>query len=347
MREAHRTKTLWVREPYLSQILAGRKTVEVRVGYGNIRRLEPGDGLRLNDRHRATIRRVGRYADFAELLAHEDPAAIAPDLPSGELLAALRAIYPPEKEALGAAALEVSVQRYDVILFDMGYTLIYFEPSSAHLVREALQTLGIERAADEIRAAMDRVWRDYYQGGAEVTFPATKAYDWESELRLGRDLLAQLGVEASEAQVAAYRRDLGARFAQPGVVRPYAETVDVLAALREDGFRMGIVSNWGWNLRDRVAQAGLDGFFDVVWASAYAGCNKPHPGIFRQALAQMEAEPGRALYVGDSYEYDVVGARNAGIDVVLLDRRGRAGDQDCPVIADLRGVLSLLDGMAR
>jgi ASC-1-like (ASCH) protein len=102
-----REKVLWVREPYLAQILAGRKTVEVRVAYSNIARLEVGDVLYLNGQHRVHIRRIGRYADFAEMLRHEDPVAIAPDTPPGELLAAIREIYPPEKEALGAIALEV------------------------------------------------------------------------------------------------------------------------------------------------------------------------------------------------------------------------------------------------
>ncbi|MBM3190860.1 MAG: ASCH domain-containing protein, partial [Chloroflexi bacterium] len=42
-----RVKTLWIRDEYLQQILAGRKTVEVRVGYANIRRLRTGDALML------------------------------------------------------------------------------------------------------------------------------------------------------------------------------------------------------------------------------------------------------------------------------------------------------------
>jgi ASC-1-like (ASCH) protein len=102
-----REKVLWIREPYLQQILAGRKTVEVRVGYANLLRLEPGDILRLNDQHPVRIRRIGRYASFEELLRQEDPRAIAPDIPPEELLPAIRAIYPPEKEALGVVALEV------------------------------------------------------------------------------------------------------------------------------------------------------------------------------------------------------------------------------------------------
>jgi len=102
-----REKVLWIRPPYLEQILSGRKTVEVRVAYSNIVRLETGDILRLNDQVRMRIRRIARYADFAEMLRHEDPAAIAPDLPPEALLPALREIYPPEKEALGVVALEL------------------------------------------------------------------------------------------------------------------------------------------------------------------------------------------------------------------------------------------------
>jgi len=102
-----RTKTLWIKDDYLRQILSGRKTVEVRVGYSNITRLEVGDRLLLNDEHPFCIVRIGRYASFDELLTHEDPANIAPDLSPDELLEVLRGIYPPEKEALGVVALEI------------------------------------------------------------------------------------------------------------------------------------------------------------------------------------------------------------------------------------------------
>jgi ASC-1-like (ASCH) protein len=101
--------TLWIKEQYLQQILRGEKTVEVRVGYPNILRLKAGDAIRLNDRHAATIRRVARYHSFDELLEAEDRRAIAPRLSEEELLSALRSIYPTEKEALGAVALELEL----------------------------------------------------------------------------------------------------------------------------------------------------------------------------------------------------------------------------------------------
>jgi len=146
-----RVKTLWLRQPYLAQILAGTKTVEVRVGYDNVRRLQPGDRLRLNDRHLAEIRRVTLYDDFEALVAAEDAGAIAPGLPPGEMLPALRELYGPEKEALGAVALEISLCRYDAVLFDMGYTLVYFYPVQEKIVQEALQAIGAERSVDQIR----------------------------------------------------------------------------------------------------------------------------------------------------------------------------------------------------
>lgn len=106
-----RVKTLWIKDVYLRQVLTGRKTVEVRVAYRNITRLQPGDILLLNDLHRYMISEIRHYPDFDALVTAEDPATIAPDLPGREaLLAACRAIYPPEKEALGVVALEIVPQ---------------------------------------------------------------------------------------------------------------------------------------------------------------------------------------------------------------------------------------------
>lgn len=105
-----RPKTLWIKEAHLAQILAGQKTIEVRVGYPNILRLHPGSPLRLNDAHPARVRRIAVYPDFAALVQAEDAARIAPGMTRDELLAALRALYPPEKEALGAVALEIGLE---------------------------------------------------------------------------------------------------------------------------------------------------------------------------------------------------------------------------------------------
>ena len=232
--------------------------------------------------------------------------------------------------------------RYDAVLFDLGYTLIYFEPPQGTIVQESLQAIGVERSVEQITASAERVWGDHYHDAETTIFPASEEYDRRTQSSLARALLASLGVEGSADVLQSYADAIESRFDRPGVIRPYPEVVEVLTSLQDHAYRLGIVSNWSWNLRDRVTQAGLDRFFELVWASAYAGCNKPHPRIFNQALARMEIPLERALYVGDSYQHDVVGARRAGLDVVLLDRDGSAEIQDCPVIHDLRGVLAML-----
>ena len=102
-----KTKTLWVRDEYLRYILDGRKTIEVRVAYANIVRLRPGDRLLLNGGHPFSIREIGRYGGFAELLDGERTEAIAPGLTRDELLETLHSIYPADKEALGVVALYI------------------------------------------------------------------------------------------------------------------------------------------------------------------------------------------------------------------------------------------------
>jgi HAD superfamily hydrolase (TIGR01549 family) len=337
-----KVKTLWLRQPYMDQILAGDKTVDVRVGYDNIQRLQPGDRLRLNDRHLAEIRRVAHYDNFEALVAAEDAGAIAPGLAPDALLQALRELYGPEKEALGAVALEVTLCRYDAVLFDMGYTLVYFEPIQEEIVQEALRTVGAERSIEEIQRAVHVVWGGHYRNAGSETFPATEEYSRQEDDRLSAGLLAELGLPSDPETLQVYRQTLEEAFWRPGALRPYAETVAVLDGLQELGYRLGIISNWSWNLRERVVQAGLDGYFEVVWASAYAGCNKPHPCIFEQVLEQMELAPDRALYVGDSYHHDVRGARSASLDPVLVVRDGDTRDYDCPVIPDLSALPSLL-----
>jgi putative hydrolase of the HAD superfamily len=238
---------------------------------------------------------------------------------------------------------ESSSRRYQAILFDLGYTLVYFEPPQEIVVQAALRTIGAERSVDSIQAAVQVVWGRYYQDAETLTFPATEEHDREIQCQLETAMLSELGLKSDLETWQRFSAAIDDGFGQPGAVRPYAEAKEVLEVLQRRGYRLGIVSNWSWNLRERVEQAGLNGYFEIVWGSAYAGCNKPHPCIFEQALDQMVLPAQQAYYVGDSYRHDVLGARAAGMDAALLDRDGTATANDCPVIPDLRGLLPLLD----
>ena len=122
----------------------------------------------------------------------------------------------------------------------------------------------------------------------------------------------------------------------------YSDVLDVLSMLREQRYRLGIISNWPATLESTLQRSGLRDYFSVVVGSGNVGYAKPHPQIFRIAADQIGVSPREALYVGDSIEYDVAGARAAGMDVVLLDRDGRWESQS-PRIQSLSQLPQLLN----
>jgi ASC-1-like (ASCH) protein/8-oxo-dGTP pyrophosphatase MutT (NUDIX family) len=96
---------------YYKQVESGRKTIEVRVATREKAAVEAGDTIVFHDRDSGReldiiVKRITSYASFEDLLSGEDPARIDPDGPPDDLLAGLRGIYPPAKEALGVLAFE-------------------------------------------------------------------------------------------------------------------------------------------------------------------------------------------------------------------------------------------------
>jgi HAD superfamily hydrolase (TIGR01549 family) len=85
-----------------------------------------------------------------------------------------------------------------------------------------------------------------------------------------------------------------------------------------------------------LGRAGLDPFLDVVVTAKDAGADKPEPKIFLAAIKKAGLPASETLYVGDQYERDVVGARKAGINAILIDRYDLFPEiTDCPRISSL------------
>jgi putative hydrolase of the HAD superfamily len=127
-------------------------------------------------------------------------------------------------------------------------------------------------------------------------------------------------------------------------VSPYEEVAAVLEELRRRGLGLGVCSNWDWDLDRVLDEAGLTPLVDFAVTSARAGVRKPHPLIFRRALDLAGVTPAEAVFVGDSWEADVGGARSAGIAPVHV---WREPSEPPPLvdgvrrIPDLRGLLDL------
>jgi HAD superfamily hydrolase (TIGR01509 family) len=89
-----------------------------------------------------------------------------------------------------------------------------------------------------------------------------------------------------------------------------------------------------------LERAGLLELVDGVVSSAAAGAAKPDPAIFEAGLRAAETDAARALFVGDSPERDIEGARAAGMRALLLRRDAEPGDS--PAIRRLGELRSVI-----
>ena len=83
-------------------------------------------------------------------------------------------------------------------------------------------------------------------------------------------------------------------------------------------FRLGIVSNFYGNLERICQEAQLSQFFEVIIDSNRAGLRKPDPAIFLLALTRLSLPGPQVVFVGDSYERDMVPAMEAGMKGIWL-----------------------------
>lgn len=99
--------------------------------------------------------------------------------------------------------------------------------------------------------------------------------------------------------------------------------LETIAALRAAGLHVAIVSNIDDDyLLPMLERCGLAPLLDAWTSSEEAGSCKPDPGIYRVALHKAGVEPGDVLFLGDSREQDIAGARALGMRTVLIVEDG-------------------------
>lgn len=111
---------------------------------------------------------------------------------------------------------------------------------------------------------------------------------------------------------------------------------------------MAVVTNGSASQRLKLEAIGASRYLDAVLISGEVGIAKPDPRIFQLAMSRLNATPGRSVFVGDSLEHDMAGARNAGMMTVYIRKGGEedAGVSACDlVVSDLRELSDLVIGL--
>jgi HAD superfamily hydrolase (TIGR01549 family) len=214
-----------------------------------------------------------------------------------------------------------------VVLFDLGSTLIYFDSTWQAVSTEmdqatvdALQRAGLN--VDRERFIADLLER-------EAAFSKERNIDFieYSTLYILRTTLAGHGYPQPPEDVL---HQIVAEMYSVSQAHWHAEAdaASTLDALRQEGYRMGIVSNAGddQDVHTLIERAKLGKYFDVVISSAAAGIRKPHPGIFDMTLAHWGFVRDQAVMVGDTLGADILGAHNAGMPGIWISRRADRPD---------------------
>ena len=111
-------------------------------------------------------------------------------------------------------------------------------------------------------------------------------------------------------------------------------TVEVLESMKLK-YRLGVISNSDGHMAERLASVGLGEYFEHVIDSGNVGHEKPAPQIFQAALTAMTVAADRALYLGDIYSIDYLGAQRAGMRAMLMDVAGVYSTRNLPRIESL------------
>jgi putative hydrolase of the HAD superfamily len=228
------------------------------------------------------------------------------------------------------------VGKYKTIIFDVNGTLLGYEDPMGFEKRfaAACRDLGAEVSPEDVRRAIGALiqqWSDRKQAG---TRRASTGEQYRQTMTwFYQALLTALNVPGDPGQQA---DSLYERFIlREGFMPPFSEVRETLEQLRARGLRLGILSNYPPHLEDTLKRHGLHGYFDFFVVSSLVGLEKPDRAIFELAIEKAGCPKEEILYLGDDLDDDIRGARNVGLDVILVDRQDRRPEADCPRIKRL------------
>jgi len=223
------------------------------------------------------------------------------------------------------------------IFFDLFNTLITYDPPREETQVNLLKKHGISITKKAISPAIKAGDEYFYSENSRSLIKdrspeEQKAFWYEYEERI----LRQAGVEPEPALLGDVLKGLSEVKYQ---MVPFWDVLPVLESLDNDDYKLGIISNIDRDIRPMCEEMGFSPFLDIILTSQQTGLYKPSPEIFKLACEKTGVGLKQALYVGDQYQIDIIGAEKAGMTGVLVDR----DDVFDSVLTQGRRISSLLE----
>jgi len=209
----------------------------------------------------------------------------------------------------------------EVVLFNVGNTLLF--PNWQRILTP-LHEKRVRPDIEQLRSIERRTKREF--DDQVTTGKVDRGFWW---MFYGH-LLEETGKADADLQTALTRNtQVSANWDQ---IRPGTrEALDKIGSK----YRIGVISNADGKIANVLTFCGICDCFLSVTDSGNVGHEKPHPAIFSAALEAMKIDAEKALYVGDLYSVDYVGATKSGMKAVLMDVSGAYRERGLPRVETL------------
>ena len=213
------------------------------------------------------------------------------------------------------------LSRYKAVFFDVGGTLLRVEPSVGEVYATHARSFGFVGSSDEL----DHLFRKEWSKSGGIASLSNKS-NKKAEREFWRKLVFQVFEPSGGlSDFERYFEIVYEAFAREDHWRVFDDVVSsgIFKKLRKSGITLGIISNWDSRLHTILKSTHLADYFDFILASAEVGSAKPDKKIFIEALRKSGVSSHEACHIGDDLNADVLGAKKAGIDAILIDRKGK------------------------
>ncbi|MFH1926223.1 MAG: HAD-IIIA family hydrolase [Chloroflexota bacterium] len=227
------------------------------------------------------------------------------------------------------------------VFFDLYHTLLGYDPPREELQAEALKDFGIEVNSESLLHPLVVADEYIYREHARVSLgQRSKEEQMAVWAQYERILLREADIEADDQLIMGLLGKMR-EFELKQVL--FDDVLPTLNELKKQGLTLGLISNVDQDITTLLDNLGLTALLQVVVTSQDTGFNKPSPEIFQEAVKRAGVRANEALYVGDQYQIDVVGANRAGMKGILIDRIDYFTEvNDCPRLHNLMQILEYL-----
>ena len=228
---------------------------------------------------------------------------------------------------------------YKHIFFDLDHTLWDFETNSKQALMQIFEThdlpgkgvASFEKFHEKYQPINDRYWARYHNGLVN-----------KERVRIGRfnDTLVELGLND---EVLAEKMAYAYIEISPRLKALFPGAVDVLNYLQQK-YTLHLITNGFAEVQwIKLEHSGLKPFFQHVIISEEVGTQKPDKAIFEIAMQRANTNNTECIMIGDNYNTDIVGAKNAGMDQVFFNpgknRKRQPVTYEITELVELKGIL--------